>query len=130
MAILLNKNELVARKAEFEKMLLRYAKTRHGELLKRLGEPPVDPEKQGRWHPDFNLETEEVEPGSFPPKPVITTQVPLKKFLDIGNDKLMDMIYKIKRSVPKESFSDTEENRVLAQLPSSSHLLAIVIRDN
>jgi hypothetical protein len=130
-AIILNKTELGNRKAEFEKMLIRYAKLRHSDLLRRIEEPSFDPERHGRWHPAFNLESETVQPTSFPPRPVITNQVPMKKFYDLGNETLLQMIQKYKKSQQKDCFSDTEENRALASLPANAKtntaLLDIVI---
>jgi hypothetical protein len=129
--IILNKNDLVHRKGEFEKLLMKYAKHKHSELLKRIEEPSYDPERHGRWHPLFNLDEELVQPSSFPPKPVITNQVPMKKFIELGNEKLLDLIQKLKKSQPKDCFSDTEENRALVSLSNhvktSSTLLEIVI---
>lgn len=116
------KVQLDERKAEFERHLLAFAKQRHSLLMKEVGEPGFDPERARKWHPAFDLDIEEVSQAPLPAKPVLTSQISMKKIMDMNNEKLMDMVYKVKQSIQKESMSDTEDNRHLA----GNRLIAIV----
>lgn len=132
--IMLNKLELNNRKAEFDKMLVRYGKMKHSEFLKRVGETNFDPEKHGRWHPEFDLDREDITPTSFPPRPITTNQVPMKRFIEIGDPKLLEAIEKFKKSQSNGCLTDNEDNMMIASLAadsnqpkSHSHLLEIVV---
>lgn len=121
-ATMMNRAQLNERKAEFERKLMSYAKQRHSIVVKELGDSSFDLDRLKRWHPGFDLDLEEIAQAALPPKPTINTQISMKKIMDMNNEKLMELVYKVKQSIQKDSLSDTEDNRNFA----GSRLIAIV----
>jgi hypothetical protein len=95
--------------------------------LKKSGEDPFDSLANKRWHRKFNIElVEDIPLESFPARPVMNVQASLKPFYDIGHEKILGLIDRVKRSHQKDCFSDSEENKLLVNLNGESRLIAIL----
>jgi hypothetical protein len=111
---LLNKIQLAERKAEFEKRLHSFAKSRYIDFQKQNGETILDVDKNKAWNTCFNLESEPLPLAPLPAKPVIKNQISMKNIIDVGNEKLLELFYRAKQTCEKGSMSDNEDNRLLA----------------
>jgi hypothetical protein len=126
----MSREELDRRKVDFQSNLFAALKSQSESLLRSMKENLFHSSLENRCL--IRIDPEDVKLPALAPlplKPAVNERAALESFLgrDIFNDdKMQELIGKVKENSYRDALSDTEENRAMAEVPLRAQLLQIV----